>query len=273
MQPTAAEDHGAIGDVESLLGKINQDIRAYLRDHPMDPMSAVIHMVAAHNTLDRVGGYAPCQWAYGRFPSLDGRLYDGGHDIPVFTSQGTPGHTMRENLVSRVHAEEVYRRSQAAQRISRALNSKATPAQALSHSGVDVAGKPTLSRWYGPARVLATETRKSESTDHLAFRPGHIVWLIAGGRLKRCSNHQVRHCSEREKLIAEASGGFMTYPWSFTDLIQKVGSGNYDDSGTVREAWRLGEDLHPEQDPSEPQSTSTRSRESQWIGSQGVGTN
>eukprot|EP00435_Cladocopium_sp_Y103_P060805 s110_g22.t1 len=99
------------------------------------------------------------------------RLYDGGHDIPIFTSQGTPGHSMRENLVSRVRAEEVYRRSQAAQRISRALNR----------------------------------------------------------RLKRCSNHQVRHCSEREKLIAEASGGYMTYPWSFTDLIQKVGAGNYDD--------------------------------------------
>eukprot|EP00435_Cladocopium_sp_Y103_P030217 s889_g7.t1 len=154
---------------------------------------------------------------------------------------------MRENLVSRVRAEEVYRRSQAAQRISRALNSKASkqtiylpgdlvyykryrpPTQSLSHSGVDTTGKPSLSRWYGPARVLAIETRKSESSDHFSFRPGHIVWLIAGGRLKRCSNHQVRHCSEREKLIAEASGGYMTYPWSFTDLIQKVGAGNYDD--------------------------------------------
>ena len=246
IQPCAAEDHGAIGDVESLIGKIKNDVRIYLRDNSIDPFSGVLHMVAAHNCLDGVGGFAPCQWAYGRYPTFDGRLFEGGCDLPVSSSEAVPESSMRANLQNRVKAEEVYRRSQAAVRISRAVSSKPrkletflpgdavyykrykTPAQALSHSGLDTTGKPTLSRWYGPARVLAVETRRTETDRHVAFRPGHIVWLVAAGRLKRCSPHQLRHCSERERLLLEASGGYMTFPWSFNDMIQKVGSGSYD---------------------------------------------
>lgn len=258
LAPCAAEDHGAIGDVESIIGKVKTDVRTFLRDCPVDAMSGILHVVAAHNTLDRVGGYAPCQWAYGRFPTLDNRLFDDGHAMPVHSFQGTPGTSMRDNMVARVKAEEHYRRSQAAQRISRALNSKPhkqtvflpgdlvyykrykPPAQSLSHAGVDSTGKPSLSRWYGPARILATETKRSETSKYQAFRPGHIVWLTAGGRLKRCSPHQLRHCSERERLLAEAAGGYMTYPWSFTDIIQKVSSGAYDDYDDLEQEFEKG---------------------------------
>lgn len=258
MQPCAAEDHGAIGDVESLLGKIKMDVRTFLRDNTCDPMSGVLHVVAAHNCMDRIGGFAPVQWAYGRFPTLDNRLFDGGRELPVLSSQGTPDTSMRASLVLRTKAEELYRKSQAAQRISRALNSKPrrqerflpgdlvyykrykTPAQALSHPGLGSTGKPTLSRWYGPARVLATETRTSETAKHLAYRPGHIIWIVAAGRLKRCSQHQLRHCSERERLIVEASGGYMTYPWSFTEVLQQVEKGNYDIYDDLEEEQKGG---------------------------------
>ena len=178
--------------------------------------------------------------------------------VGCFPSQGNPSTSMRDNMVARVRAEELYRRTQAAQRISRALNSKPqkqtqffpgdlvyykrykAPAQSLSRSGVDVTGIPTLSRWYGPARILATETKRTEGQQHVSYRPGHIVWLVAGGRLKRCSIHQIRHCSERERLLAEASGGFMTYPWSFTDLIHKVEFGRYDNYDDLEDEYTSG---------------------------------
>ena len=277
IQPCAAEDHGAIGDVESLIGKIKNNVRVYLRDNVMDPFSGVLHMVAAHNCLDRVGGFAPCQWAYGRFPTFDGRLFEGGCDLPVSSSEATHDTSMRTYLQNRVKAEEIYRRSQAAVRISRAVSSAPrkletflpgdavyykrykTPAQALSHSGLDTTGKPTLSRWYGPARVLAVETRRTEDERHVAFRPGHIVWLVAAGRLKRCSPHQLRHCSERERLLLEASGGYMTFPWSFNDMIQKVGSGSYDNYDDLEAELHTGvKDL--KESSIVPKSERTRSR-------------
>ena len=62
--------------------KIKTDRRTYLCDWDMDPFLGLLHMIHAHNTLDRVGGHAPCQWAYGRFPTFDGRLFDSGLNVP-----------------------------------------------------------------------------------------------------------------------------------------------------------------------------------------------
>ena len=106
-----AEAHEQVGDVESLIGKMKTDLRTYLRGKTdLDPFHAVLHMVGAHNTLDRVGGYAPCQWALGRLPNFDGRLFEGGHEVPVYSSQGTPNTEMRRHLDMRVKAEEFYRK-------------------------------------------------------------------------------------------------------------------------------------------------------------------
>ena len=74
-------------------------------------------MITAHNTMDRIGGYAPCQWALGRLPSFDDRLFEGGHAVPLLASQGTAKTELAEpQLRLRVHAEEIYRRSQATQK-------------------------------------------------------------------------------------------------------------------------------------------------------------
>ena len=242
IEPCPAEDHGQIGIVEATIGKLKEDVRALLRTEDIDPFSAVIHVVNAHNEADRIGGYAPAQWAYGRLPGLDGRLFEGGHGIPVHSSEGTTGTDLRANLQIRVKAEEQYRKSQAVMKINRAMKSQVRPHQVFlpgdlvyykrfktpmnqttSHPGVDIP-KVSLSRWFGPARVLATETRTE--TDPPSKRPGSVVWIVAAGRLKRCSPHQLRHCSEKEKLLAEASEA-LTMPWSFSSLLQMVERGQY----------------------------------------------
>ena len=240
--PCAAEDHSQIGIVEATLGKIKNDIRAFLRSSDSDPFSAILQMVSAHNELDRIGGFAPAQWAYGRLPSLDGRLFEGGNADPVHSTEGALGSDLRANLQLRVMAEEQYRRSQAAMKISRAMNSQTRPHQVFlpgdlvyyrrfktpmsqgpSHAGLDQP-KMGLSRWYGPGRVLCTETRSSD--DSAARKPGSIVWLIVAGRLKRCSPQQLRHCSEREKLLAENSEA-VSMPWSFNSLMHLVERGQF----------------------------------------------
>ena len=241
LQHCPGEDHGQIGVVESTIGKIKQDARTLLRGTEfggIDPFSGILHVVQAHNHLDRIAGYAPAQWAY----TEDGRLFEGGNSLPVHSSEGTLGTDLRANLQIRVKAEEIYRRSQAVSKISRAMNTQPrrhqvfipgdlvyyrrykTPAnQQPSHASLDVA-KMGLARWYGPARVLATETRNED--DPSTRKPGSVVWIVAGGRLKRCSPQQLRHCSEREKILAEASGAIST-PWSFTSLLHLVEKGQF----------------------------------------------
>ena len=246
LQHCPGEDHGQIGIVEATIGKIKQDARALLRGTDFgetDPFKGILHVVQAHNHMDRIAGFAPAQWAYGRLPSEDGRLFEGGNALPVHSSEGIMGTDLRANLQIRVKAEEIYRKSQAVLRISRALNTKprrhqvfipgdlvyyrrykVPMGQAPSHAALD-GPKFGLARWYGPGRVLATETRSE--LDPSSRKPGSTVWVIAGGRLKRCSPQQLRHCSEREKLLAEASGAIST-PGSFTSLLHLVEKGQFE---------------------------------------------
>ena len=243
LQHCAAEDHGQIGVAEALMQKMKNDARTLLRAESCDPFQGILQLLAAHNHLDRIGGFAPSQWAYGRLPSLDGRLFEGGNDLPVHASEGTLGTDMRANLVLRVKAEEVYRRSQAMMKISRALNSqprryqvflpgdlvyyrryKTPRTQGPSHAALDQP-KMGIARWYGPGRAIATETHSE--FEPYSRKPGSVVWIVAGGRLKRCSPHQLRHCSEREKILAESTEA-VTMPWSFNSLMHLVERGQFE---------------------------------------------
>lgn len=243
LQPCPGEDHGQIGIVEATIGKIKTDARTFLRSEVCDPFVGILQMVSAHNQLDRIGGFAPAQWAYGRLPSLDNRLFEGGNELPVHTSEAAVGTDLRASLNLRVKAEELYRRSQAVFKINRALNSspkqfqvflpgdlvyyrryKTPLSQNPSHVGLDQS-RVGIARWYGPGRVLATETRSE--TNPPSKKPGSVVWVIAAGRLKRCSPQQLRHCSERERILAESSEAITT-PWSFNSLTHLLERGQFE---------------------------------------------
>ena len=202
LVPCPGEDHGQIGVVESLIRKVKEDARTLLRSQDLDPFVGILQVIGAHNHLDRVGGYAPSQWA-----GVDGRLFEGGNDIPYHASEAQVGTELRANLNLRVRAEEIYRKTQAALKISRALNAKPSRAQIFlpgdlvyyrryktplsqvaSHPGLDQP-KVGLACWYGPARVLATETKSDFEPN--SRKPGCTVWIVGAGRLKRCSPHQL----------------------------------------------------------------------------------
>lgn len=80
------------------------------------------------------------------------------------------------------------------------------------------------------------------------------MWIIGAGRLKRCSPKQLRHCSEREKILAEKSEAVST-PWSFNSLMHLVNRGQY----------QRFDDLEEEEDRPdlrEPKTSSKASRSS-----------
>ena len=246
-----AEHHESNGDVERRVGELKKKMTAYLRNEgDSTPSVAAAEMRGAHNRVARVGGYSPMQWAFGR--DVD---EDDSSNLALMSAQADPSSEMHKNLHRRLKAESRYRELQAQARISRALNSKMqksnqflpgdlvyyrrykTPADTPAHALLDVPSMK-VARWFGPARVLAAETRMDESGESRA--PANNVWIIAQGRLKKRHSSQLRHSSDRERLIAEATNA-PTLPWTFTSLGRTLQKGEYED--LTREPPKRGRPL------------------------------
>ena len=242
VTPCPAEAHHQIGQVESLVKKLKEDAVTLLAGHPVGAHRALLHSAAAHNTVHRVQGFSPSQWAFGRDFGPGGRLFESGQDLPAVQNSLLEGHTFHDHTEVRKAAEDIARRSQASYQLGRLLNMKTRrkvqfvpgdlvyyrrvqpPADTPAHPGLGFA-KVGLGRWFGPARVLATETRND--AQGASQRPAQTVSIIASGRLKRCSPDQLRHASEREAAIAEATDA-ATPPWTFHSLLQTLDAGSFE---------------------------------------------
>ena len=231
-----AEHHQATGAVEKAIGELRWKMEKFLRNEPIEPKRAAFAMTQAHNHVTRVGGYAPAQWAFGRSENVT-------INVAAASSEGIPGHEMAENLRLRIEAEHLHNKLSAEARISRARNSRSKPAKqfipgdivfyqrykvprrAPANEDVDVP-RMRIARWYGPARVLACETRVDDTGT--ARTPSSVVWLVSCGRLLKAHCDQVRHGSERELLIANASGT-MAMPWTFSMMSNSLTKGAFED--------------------------------------------
>ena len=241
MTHVPAEHHAATGAVEKAIGELRWKMETFLRNEPIEPRRAASAMVQAHNHVVRVGGFAPAQWAFGRSESVS-------VNPAVACSEGTPGHAMAESLRLRIEAEHLHNKLSADARISRAKNSRSKPARqflpgdvvyyqrhkvprrAPANEDVDMP-RMRIARWYGPARVLACETRvDSSSTSRM---PSSVIWLVSCGRLLKAHIDQIRHGSERELLIANSSGT-MAMPWTFTMMSTSLHKGAFEDLTTSR---------------------------------------
>ena len=231
-----AEHHESTGDVERAIGELRKKMMAHLRNGEVTPRQAAWSMCSAHNHVARVGGFSPAQWAFGRgVPDPD--------NLAALSSQADPAHEMHSNLNLRLRAEQRYRELQAKAKVSRALNSKVqrstqflpgdlvfyrrykVPADYPANQLVDLPSMK-VARWYGPGRVLASETRLED--DGMTRAATSIVWIITQGRLKKIHSSQLRHSSERERAIAEATEA-PTTPWTFSSLCRTLTQGQYED--------------------------------------------
>ena len=238
-----AESHGQIGQVERLIGTLKKKMMAHLRSSNMSPEVAAWAMIGAHNTMSNIGGYSPAQWVFGRNFSDSLRLHD-GPDLPYWSGMST-SEKMKKQLESRLEAETHHREYILREKTNAAFNTKMAkpvrfdpgalvyykrfqpPADRAerSHQELDVPRRK-VARWYGPARVLALETKVTY--DGHVRQPHNIAWIIASGRLKKVHTNQLRHASERERLVAQGTTQ-LTLPWTFQDLTGLVNKGEYDD--------------------------------------------
>ena len=133
----------------------------------------VISACCTHNAMERVEGYSHFQCAFGRQPTLTGRTHEKGYDDPWWTSSAVPGSSMMQNLRLQVKAQQSFLQAQSHELISRAANAKTRREQIFvsgdlvfftrvkppAQTQAQIRTPFKLWRWYGPARVLASETR------------------------------------------------------------------------------------------------------------------
>ena len=248
LVPAPAEYHEMIADVEREIGYVRQHLERFLRGGGFEkPGQAALAAVAAHNTMARVHGFSPLQWALGRDMSLGNRAHEAIGD--AISSTRTTNFAQQGNL--RLEAERSFLQHRADQLASRAKNAKVrtqvrffpgdmvfyrrykTPADLPANSWVD---RPRLrgARWYGPGRVLACETKVEEGYR----KPSQYVWAICSGRLKKFHSTQLRHASPSERLTHEALRD-ITMPWTMTSLTRLMEKGSYDDETRAREFRKL----------------------------------
>jgi hypothetical protein len=115
--PCAAEAHRQISLVERMIQTIKQTVKQILQAGQYDAWDAVVQACQTHNGFERVSGYSPYQWAFGRQPSLSGRFHDKAPHDPFWTSSAIPGAHMAVNLKPWHQAQNAFLKQQSYEKI------------------------------------------------------------------------------------------------------------------------------------------------------------
>ena len=187
--------------------------------------------VSAHNTTERVHGYTPSQWVFGRTPPWSGTLHEEGEDsvnIPRDGSEAFQKRMAQQVTARRVFEEETLRRKiQQAQRAKHRKDIVFIPGDLVFIWRMGVGKLKGTSKtgvnkgaWIGPGVVLGTESR--QTGDRVI--PCSVIWVVVNDRLWRCAPEQVRRSSERERaehVLRQAR------PWTFEDISKNLILGQY----------------------------------------------
>ena len=176
-------------------------------------------------------GYSTFQWCYGKDYVIS------NEDVRTFQciSSSENGMSFEALVCARQEAEQVARRTRALRVMSRLKNSsvrqplrtfrpmdlvKVWRKQWPSHlytgkrGGSQVSGKP---HWVGPGRVIFHEVLPHQEHDD---DRRHIVWVLLGKHLLRCSVHSVRPVTELEKAYYDVTNKEDPTRWkSLSDLL------------------------------------------------------
>lgn len=194
----------------------------------------------------------------GRAPDDAKRFFKNHMEVPISTDNLKDGG-FTEDEEMRLTAEKALLEEQAKRRIERALRMGRRRAEEylpgnlifflenqvpLKEKTMQNAGK-----FIGPARVIATETRREEGGE---LRPGHVVWLYRNGRLIQAIPEQLRKASPYEQQI-EALSGPVQLPLTITSLTTHKEKAAYKDiSKEIPSDAQWGEAINEEDaDPQE----------------------
>ena len=233
LSPPVEKEAWAHGTAERAMQEVKLVMDKILASDGTLSQNLVLSLaVGALNATDNVQGYSPFQWAF-------------GHSF-VWTDEDISTHIQYQNLEPmgefnrllslRRAAEDLARKTKADTVLSKLKNScprqplrsfepstlvkvwrKMLPHEAHKgrRGGYVKAAKP---HWIGPGRVLFQELLPGQQDQDRK----HIVWVVIGGRVHRCSIHSVRPLTEHEKVVHEIQHGREELTWkSLQDIIPR----------------------------------------------------
>ena len=209
-------------------------------DNSLSPEVALSTAIGVFNQRETIRGFTPVQHAFGRSPDSAGRMLESCGQVPDDAIIESGDQEFQDSARLRAEAEKAHSEWNAAQRISRAINSKPRPRVPYQpgdlvyfwRSQVSGQGRnhPGSKRGHflGPARVLATETRREPDG---SARAGSAVWCIRGRQLLKCAPEQLRPASQRDELLETLAKdhGEPDTPWTFTKLAEEIGGNQFQD--------------------------------------------
>ena len=233
LHHVADKEHWANGIVESAVKDVKHTstaIQMEMRD--LDPMVTLHLAVSALNSTEYVAGYSSYQWAFGTEYSLT------DEDTRTFLAlPDQPQQDYVRLITARQKAEEVARKTKAQRTISKLRNSTVRqplrtfadmdlvkiwrhmwPAEVHKgpRGGFKKSGRP---HWIGPGRVVFSEILPQQERGDPRR---HIVWVLIGSQLYRCSVHSVRPVSETERFVYETTEQEDPSRWkTLADILPK----------------------------------------------------
>ena len=229
----AETEHWSHGVAEAAVQDVKATATAIQRDAlHQDPRVTLYLAVASLNSTEYTAGYSAYQWAYGQNYNITDEDYRTFASIPANQQQD-----FTALVTARQQAEEIARKTKAQRVLTRLANTSVrqplrefkemdlvkiwrkfwpTEVHKGPRGGLKKAGRP---HWIGPGRVVFHEILPHQEQDD---RRRHIVWVIIGTQLYRCSVHSVRHVTESERFQFEVSGEENYTKWkTLADILPR----------------------------------------------------
>ena len=190
----------AIGGLKSVMQKLIE------ADGSLSTEDALAEAARVFNCREMVRGFSPHQHVLGRAPDETGRFISGVSERGMEPILEPANDEMERSTQLRLEAEKALSEWQVSQRIRRAMNSRPQPLADYRPGDLvyfwrrQVAGQSMGKNgsFYGPARILAMETKREEDGKE---RPGSGIWCVKGRRLLKCAAEQLRPASTQEVLL------------------------------------------------------------------------
>ena len=227
----AEKEAWAHGVVEAGVKDLKMTASAiHLEALEQDPMVTLLLATSALNSTEYTAGYSAFQWAFGQEYSLT------DEDVRTYALADFKDDFTRL-VAGRERAEAIAKETRAKRVLTKLGNTTVRQPLRTYHpmdlvkiwrrvwpkeqfrgprGGLKKSGRP---HWIGPGRVVFSEVLPHQDADD---DRRHIVWVLVGSQLFRCSVHSVRPVTESERFQFETDRSENYTSWkTLADVLPK----------------------------------------------------
>ncbi|OLQ11600.1 hypothetical protein AK812_SmicGene4533 [Symbiodinium microadriaticum] len=206
----AEKEHWSHGVAEAAVQDVKSTATAIQMEALDQEPAVTLHLAAAAlNSTEYTAGFSSYQWVFGQNYNITDEDYRTFASLP---------RSQQQDFTALVTARQHGKRGQdelcpswPTLRFANLYENSRSP-----RGGSKKSGRP---HWIGPGRVVFHEVLPQQQEGD---QRRHIVWVLIGSQLYRCSVHSVRHATETEKFMYETMGTEDVSRWkTLADILPK----------------------------------------------------